>query len=286
MEVFDTPEAMREWSDGRHRLGTTIAFVPTMGALHDGHRALVDEARRHGTDVVVSIFVNRLQFNEPSDFDNYPKPFGDDVEACRRAGVAAVYAPRPETMYPPGFQTYVEPGRLAERFEGEHRPGHFRGVTTVVCKLFTAVRPDVAVFGQKDAQQLAIIARMSIDLDLGVRIVAMPTVREHDGVAMSSRNRRLSATERRAAACIWQGLESASALASAGESSATAIADAVRRRVEAEPAARIEYVAVVDPHSFEPIDHIGRVDGQSAALVVVAAWLGEVRLIDNIVITT
>jgi pantoate--beta-alanine ligase len=200
MEVLDTPAAMREWSRARHRDGRRVGFVPTMGALHAGHLSLVDIAARHADDVVVSIFVNPLQFDRPSDFDAYPRPIDEDVERCREAGVAAVYAPTARTMYPEGFETHVEPGGLAAVMEGAARPGHFRGVTTVVTKLFGAVRPDVAVFGEKDFQQLAIIRRMTTDLDLGVEIIGAPIVREPDGLAMSSRNVRLDPAQRAAAA--------------------------------------------------------------------------------------
>ena len=177
-----------------------------MGALHAGHLALVGEAARRSDVVVVSIFVNPLQFNRGDDFDKYPRSIDDDVEACRAVGVDAVYAPTASAMYPDGFETHVEPGRLAESLEGASRPGHFRGVATVVAKLFGAIQPDIAVFGQKDFQQLAIIRRMVLDLDMAVEIVAFPTVREPDGLAISSRNRRLGADERKASVCISQAL--------------------------------------------------------------------------------
>ena len=280
MDVFDAPGLVRAWSDRMHRDHRTIGLVPTMGALHAGHAALIDEARRRCDDVVVSIFVNPLQFNAPSDFASYPRPIDDDLETCARAGVSVVYAPTAAAMYPTGFQTHVEPGQLADRFEGEHRPGHFRGVTTVVSKLFAAVLPDVALFGQKDAQQLAIIRRMNLDLDQGVRIVALPTIREHDGLALSSRNRRLTAADRAAAVCLWHALRAATRLVSAGECSAAMIGAAVVAAVAAEPSARLEYAAVVHPESFELIQSVG-----SEALIVVAAWFGDVRLIDNIVVS-
>jgi pantoate--beta-alanine ligase len=251
-----------------------------MGALHEGHLALVDEARKHSDVVVVSVFVNPLQFNVQADFDKYPRPIDDDLAACERAGVDAVYAPTGGAMYPPGFQTHVEPGPLADRLEGEHRPGHFRGVTTVVTKLFAAVRPHVAVFGQKDAQQLAIIRRMTLDLDLGIEIVGMPTVREPDGLAMSSRNRRLDPAHRAAAVCVSQGLRAAEALLHQGVTDAGRLVTAVEGVVGAEPLARLEHVALVDPDTLDPIDQV-----QRTALLLIAAWFGDVRLIDNLLIT-
>jgi pantoate--beta-alanine ligase len=251
-----------------------------MGALHDGHLALVDEARRHTDVVVVSVFVTPLQFDVSADFDRYPRPIDGDVAACAAAGVDAVYAPTVAAMYPAGFQTHVEPGPLAERLEGEHRPGHFRGVTTVVTKLFAAVRPHVAVFGQKDAQQLAIIRRMNLDLDLGIEIVGLPTVREPDGVAMSSRNRRLSPDQRRAAVCVSQGLRAAERLLHDGTTDAAALLAATTAVVDREPLARLEHLALVDPDTLDPVDRV-----HATALLLIAAWFGEIRLIDNLVIT-
>ncbi len=276
LDVLTTPASMQTWSAAQRRAGRRIGFVPTMGALHEGHLSLVDRAREVSDVVVVSIFVNPLQFNVRDDFDRYPRPIDDDLLACRRAGVDAVYAPTAAAMYPAGFQTHVEPGALAEVLEGAHRPGHFRGVTTVVAKLFGAVRPDVAVFGQKDVQQLAIVRRMTVDLDLGIEIVGHATRREPDGLAMSSRNRRLTRDQRRAAACISRGLTLAAAAHRGGERDAAALAALAASEITAEPLARLEYLTIVDPDSFAPIE---RVDG--AGLVVVAAWFDEVRLIDN-----
>ena len=277
MRVFDTPASMRAWSDAHREAGRTVGFVPTMGALHSGHLELVSDARRRADVVVVSIFVNPLQFDVRDDFDRYPRPIDDDLDACRLHGVDAVYAPTAGAMYPRGFQTHVEPGELGEVLEGAHRPGHFRGVTTVVTKLFGAVRPDLAVFGQKDFQQLAIIRRMTADLDLGVDIIAHPTVREPDGLAMSSRNRRLSAEHRSAAVCINQGLRAAAAAFDRGERSVEMLTDLACAPIDGEPLARREYLEVVDPHSLEPID--GTL--QDGGLIVTAAWFGEIRLIDN-----
>lgn len=289
MDVFDTPTGMQTWSEHWHNQGRSIAFVPTMGALHAGHLALVDEARRHADLVVVSIFVNPLQFDVSTDFDRYPRPIDGDLAACRAAGVDAVYAPTPGAMYPAGFQTRVEPGALGERYEGEHRPGHFAGVTTVVAKLFHAVRPQVSVFGQKDAQQFAIIQRMVIDLDMGIRIVAMPTVREPDGLALSSRNQRLIPADRVAAACIWNGLDAAQVAHARGERSAAVLTQLVAAPIEAEPRARLEYIGLVDPATFEPATlelAVDSVDSGSDLLIICAVWFGDIRLIDNLLLSS
>ena len=251
-------------------------MVPTMGALHDGHLALVDEARRHAHDVVVTIFVNPLQFDRPDDFAGYPRPIDDDLALCRDRGVDAVYAPVAATMYPEGFETHVEPGALADVLEGAHRPGHFRGVTTVVSKLFHATRPHVAVFGQKDFQQLTIIRRMVTDLDMGIEIVGLPTVREADGLAMSSRNRRLSAEQRTAAVCVPRSLRAVQDAAAAGERRAARLVAEGREVVEHEPLARFEHLELVDDRTLRPVE---LVDEHTVA--VTAVWFGDVRLIDN-----
>lgn len=276
MEILDTPASMRAWSQTHHRAGRSIALVPTMGALHEGHLALIEEASRRADLVVVSIFVNRLQFDRSDDFDLYPRPVDGDLARCEAAGVDAVYSPTPAAMYPPGFQTHVEPGRLAEPLEGAMRPGHFRGVATVVSKLFGAVRPDTALFGEKDAQQVAVIRRMTLDLDLGIDIVGVATVREPDGLALSSRNLRLSAADRAAARCIPRGLRAAAEAVHAGERSAAEITRRVSDEVTTEARARLDYAHLVEPGTFEPIDRL-----EDEALIVVAVWLGDVRLIDN-----
>ena len=278
MDVLTTPAAMRSWSAERHRRGRRIGFVPTMGALHDGHLSLVAIAADHADDVVVSIFVNPLQFDRPSDFDAYPRPIDSDVARCRAIGVHAVYAPTARAMYPLGFETHVEPGALADVMEGAARPGHFRGVTTVVTKLFAAVRPDVAVFGEKDFQQLAIIRRMACDLDLGIDIIPAPIVRETDGLAMSSRNVRLDPAQRAAAVCVPRALEAAVTRAENGGTIADALA-AATAAVDAEPLARLEYVEVFDPTTLCPVQ-----DAMAASApprIAIAVWFGDVRLIDN-----
>jgi pantoate--beta-alanine ligase len=268
---------MHDWSRARHDAGQRIACVPTMGALHVGHMALIDEAQRCGDVVVVSIFVNPLQFNRGDDFDHYPRPIDEDVEACRVAGVDAVYAPTAAVMYPAGFQTHVEPGPLAESLEGAGRPGHFRGVTTVVTKLFGAIQPDVAVFGRKDFQQLAIIRRMVIDLDMDIEIVEVPTVRESDGLAISSRNQRLGADDRAASVCVAQALQLVADAVAAGERDSTRLIALGTSRISDEPRARLEYLEIVDPLTLVPVAVVDR-----PATVVAGVWVGDVRLIDNV----
>jgi pantoate--beta-alanine ligase len=273
VEVFDHPDHMRAWSCARRAGGASIAVVPTMGALHDGHLALVDEARLHADVVIVTIFVNPLQFNQPTDFDAYPRPIDDDLTMCESVGVDAVYAPTSATMYPAGFQTHVEPGTLADRLEGSMRPGHFRGVTTVVTKLFGATAPDVAVFGQKDYQQLAIVRRMVADLDLGIVIVGLATRRESDGLARSSRNVRLTADDRAAAVVIPRALELAHARYDAGERNADALRRIVTDTIAAEPRARLEDVAIVDASTLEPVEQVGA----SSVVLVRSAPVGWSR---------
>jgi pantoate--beta-alanine ligase len=279
--VVTTPAAMREHAAARARSGQRIALVPTMGALHEGHLALIAAARAGADVVVVSLFVNPLQFGDQDDFTGYPRPADDDLRACATAGVDAVYAPSAASMYPSGFDTRVVPGALAASMEGSSRPGHFEGVATVITKLFAAVRPDVAVFGEKDFQQLAIIRRVVADLDLGVEIVGHPTVREPDGLALSSRNGRLTPTERHAAACLPHAIEAAIAAAAAG-SSPVEVQQAAQRVVDAEPLARLDYVTVF---SADTLDTVPTFDPQRTSAgnyrVALAAHLGDVRLIDN-----
>jgi pantoate--beta-alanine ligase len=276
MQRFDQPADVRAWSDAARARGEVVGLVPTMGALHDGHVSLIKLASQRCDHVAVSIFVNPLQFNRPDDFETYPRTLDDDLATCQAVGVDAVYAPTPATMYPRRFQTHVDPGPLAETMEGAARPGHFRGVTTVVTKLLTAVRPDVAVFGEKDFQQLTIIRRMVEDLDLGLEIVAAPTVREPDGLAMSSRNSRLSPDDRIAARCVPAALAAVADAAAGGERDVARLLGAARDVIGGELRARLDYVSVFDPETLEPLEHL---DGP--ARVAIAVWFGDVRLIDN-----
>lgn len=276
--VIPTPDAMRDWAEQQRRAGRRIAVVPTMGALHPGHESLITEAARRAEAVVVTLFVNPMQFDRAEDFASYPRPQQEDLDICARHGVDVVYAPAAAMMYPPGFDTRVEPGELARTYEGAHRPGHFTGVATVVTKLLTSVQPHVAVFGEKDAQQLAIVRRVVRDLDLGVEIVGMPTVRESDGLALSSRNRRLDPAARAAAACIPQALDAARVALTHSTHSWTQVHAAALERLAAEPLAQLEYFDLVDPQDFTPLTER---DPHRDTLLIIAVWVGGVRLIDN-----
>jgi pantoate--beta-alanine ligase len=276
MEAITEPRAMQAWSDAQRAAGRTIALVPTMGALHAGHVALVEEARRRADRVVVSIFVNPIQFDRRDDFERYPRALDEDAAACAAAGAAALFAPGAAAMYPEGFQTAVEVGRLTEPLCGRVRPGHFRGVTTVVTKLFHCVRPHVAVFGEKDFQQLAVVRRMTADLDFGIEIVGVRTVREADGLALSSRNRRLGPADREAARCVPRALAAAAAALATGEVRPGAILARARAEIAAEPRARLEYVELRDPDTLEEVAEVA-----APALLALVVWVGGVRLIDN-----
>jgi pantoate--beta-alanine ligase len=254
----------------------TLALVPTMGALHEGHRSLIRLAREHADHVAVSIFVNPLQFGPNEDFSRYPRTFDVDLEVCAEEGVGVVFAPSAEEMYLPNRQVGVSSGEMGTVVEGAFRPGHFDGVLTVVLKLLNLVQPDVAVFGQKDAQQLAMIRRMVADLDVPVSIVGAPTVREPDGLALSSRNRYLSARERATALSLSQALAAGAAEATPPRVLAAAKA-VLKGATRLDPPLRLDYVELVDPMTFRPVD-----DGHGGeALLVVAAKVGNTRLIDN-----
>lgn len=276
MRIIDTPGAMRTWADAARAAGERIALVPTMGALHEGHLALIDEARRRADRVVVSIFVNPIQFDRRDDFERYPRVLDDDTALCAARGVDAVYAPAAGAMYPEGFQSAVEVGALAEPLCGRTRPGHFRGVTTVVTKLFHAVRPDVAVFGEKDWQQLAVVRRMTADLDFGIEIAGVPTVREADGLALSSRNRRLGPDDRAAARCIPRALAEAAAAVAAGERRPAAVVGRAEAAIASEPRARLVYAELRDPDTLEEVGEVA-----APVLLALAVEVGGVRLIDN-----
>jgi pantoate--beta-alanine ligase len=251
-----------------------------MGALHDGHVSLIRRARRETDFVVVSIFVNPTQFGPNEDFDHYPRTFAADRRLTRAAGADLIYAPAASEMYPEGFGTYVQAmGDLAASLEGASRPGFFRGVATVVAKLLNQVQPDAAYFGQKDAQQARVIQRMVCDLDIPVRIVVCPTVREADGLAMSSRNRYLSADERKQATVLSQALKQAEELLASGVTEASRLKRAMRAVIRRAPAARIDYVEVVDAETLEPLHVVDR-----PALVALAVFIGTTRLIDNTIL--
>ncbi len=276
MPSLTEPRAMQAWADAERAHGQRIALVPTMGALHAGHLALVEAGRARADRVVVSIFVNPIQFDRRDDFERYPRPLDDDATHCARAGVDVLFAPAPAAMYPEGFQSAVDVAALTEPLCGRGRPGHFRGVTTVVTKLFHCVRPHVAVFGEKDYQQLAVIRRMTADLDFGIEIVGVPTVREPDGLALSSRNRLLGLEDREAARCVPRALAAAAAAVRDGERRAAVVVDRAAAVIGAEPRARLEYAELRDPETLEGVGEVG-----ALALLALAVWVGGVRLIDN-----
>jgi len=280
IDVVRDRASLAERLEGVRAGGRTVGLVPTMGALHEGHLVLVDEAKRRGAGfVVVTIFVNPLQFGPGEDLDRYPRTLDADVAACRERGVDLVWAPPPGGMYPEGFQTHVEVEEVTAPLEGVHRPGHFRGVTTVVTKLFNVASPCLAVFGRKDYQQLATIRRMARDLDMRVEVVGHPTVREADGLALSSRNRYLSREQRERALGIARGLGAACVAFEGGERDRARLEALAREPVERD-FDRVDYVAVADPDSLDPIE--GRCGERT--LLAVAAHLGDTRLIDNVVL--
>ena len=257
-----------------------LGLAPTMGALHAGHLALVRQARRENVRVAVSIFVNPAQFGPREDLARYPQDLGRDLALLETEGVDLVYAPLTEEVYPPGFDTWVEPGSLAAGLEGAARPGHFRGVATVVTKLFNVLRPDRAYFGQKDGQQLAVIRQLERDLNLGVEIVAAPTVRDADGLALSSRNAYLTAAERRAAPVIFRALSRAEELWRRGESDAETLRAAIRAVLAREPLlGGIDYVSVADAATLAELQQV-----KAPAMASLAVHLGSTRLIDNILL--
>ena len=256
--------------------GRTIGFVPTMGALHAGHLSLVRLARERAARVVASVFVNPTQFGPGEDFGRYPRQPERDAELLAAAGCDLLFLPEVETLYPPGHTTFVEPGGPAEGLEGAFRPGHFRGVATVVCALFHLVGADLAVFGEKDAQQLAVVRRMVRDLHLPVEIVGAPTLREADGLAMSSRNVFLGPEERRAAAVLHRALAAAAAAIAAGERRGDEVRRILREVLAAEPLARIDYAEVVDAVTFQPVPEL-----TGPVVLPLAVRIGGTRLIDN-----
>jgi pantoate--beta-alanine ligase len=272
-EVVRTREALR---GALGRSSRPLGLVPTMGWLHDGHRALVRQARGDSATVVVSIFVNPRQFNQPTDFTKYPRDEARDLAICEEEGVDVVFAPPVEEVYPPGFDTLVSVGAVARPLEGAARPGHFDGVATVVAILFGLVRADRAYFGQKDAQQVMVIRQMARDLAIGTDVVACPTVREPDGLALSSRNVHLAPAERAAAPVLRRALLAARAAWERGERSGEALRSAMREELAGEPLAEPEYVSVADGTTLVELD---RVDGP--ALASLAVRFGSTRLIDN-----
>jgi pantoate--beta-alanine ligase len=275
-EVVSAVAALRDVLGAARQEGKKIGLVPTMGALHQGHLSLVRASSDECDYTVVSIYVNPSQFGAGEDFDQYPRTLETDLDALAEHGVPLVFAPRNEEVYPTGYATWVEVGAVAEPWEGACRPGHFRGVATIVLKLFNMVQPDVAYFGQKDYQQALVIRRMVEDLNLPIAIRVCPTVREPDGLAMSSRNAYLDPAERQRALVLWKSLCLAGDLVDQGERSAPAIAERMRQLILSAGDAKIDYVALADPETLEPVDQI-----RGPTVAALAVRIGPTRLIDN-----
>jgi len=276
MEVIQKPEEMQKRSLELRSQGKTIGFVPTMGYFHEGHLSLMRRARQECDVVVISIYVNPLQFGPREDFDRYPRDLQRDLKMAEEVGVDIVFAPSDEDMYPEGYQTFVEVTELTRSLEGFYRPGHFRGVTTVVAKLFNIVLPHKAYFGEKDFQQLRVVQRMVRDLNFPIEIVPCPTVRETDGLAMSSRNTYLNPEERKAATVLHQALKAADELFKSGERNVANLKAKVWEVLAMEPLARPQYVEIVDTQTLEPVFVVDR-----PAVILLAVFIGQARLIDE-----
>lgn len=276
MKVVHTIQEVRDFVKSQRAEGKSIGFVPTMGYLHEGHMSLMKRAGEENDVVVASIFVNPMQFGPHEDLDSYPRDLDHDAKLCEEVGVSLIFNPEPEEMYAPDFTTFVDMNGVTKELCGKSRPVHFRGVCTVVNKLFNIVTPDRAYFGQKDAQQLAVIKRMVRDLNMDIQIVGCPIVREEDGLAKSSRNTYLSAEERKAALVLSRAIRLGEQMAKEGEKDAARIEKAMRETIEAEPLAKIDYVSIVDAVSIEPIQQL-----QGEILGAIAVYIGKTRLIDN-----
>ena len=276
MQVIESVAGFRQAHD---QVEKPLGLVPTMGFLHEGHMALVRRCRSENATAAASIFVNPTQFGPNEDFSSYPRDMDSDLAKLEGAGVDLVFAPPVEEVYPPGFDTYIDVGRIGERLEGEHRAGHFQGVATVVCKLLTIVRPDRAYFGQKDAQQCLVVKRLNDDLNLGAEIVVCPTVRDTDGLALSSRNVYLSDAEREAALSLSRSLRLAQRLKSEGATDASMIRQRMRQVITRYPIASIDYISIADADNLSELDVIDR-----SALVSLAVRIGKTRLIDNVIL--
>ena len=280
MRILRSPSAMTAWSERLRREGVTIGFVPTMGALHSGHRSLIRSARLRCDALVVSIFVNPTQFGPTEDLTQYPRMIAKDRALCRAEGVDVCFEPTAAAMYPEGFQTLVTVPSIARRWEGEVRPHHFCGVATVVTKLFGIVRPHLALFGQKDFQQSMLVRRLVEDLSMGVKIVVHPTVREQDGLAMSSRNLYLSTEERALAVILPKSLRAGADAIRRGITDVSIVQAIMAERVRDQPTVRIDYLAVCDPRTLEPLSLV-----MPKTVLLGAVRLGPVRLIDNLIVT-
>ena len=280
MKIYGEISKVRETVKNWKREGLTVGFVPTMGYLHEGHKSLIDTARKENDRVVVSIFVNPMQFGPSEDFASYPRDLEKDAKLCEDAGVDLIFHPEADEMYADGFCSYVDMNGLTTELCGKSRPIHFRGVQTIVLKLFHIVTPDRAYFGQKDAQQLAVIKRMVRDLNVDTEIIGCPIIREEDGLAKSSRNTYLSQEERQAALILSRSLKIGKELVDSGETNAAAVKAAITAEIETEPLARIDYVDVVDFDTITPIETL-----TGSVLVAIAVYIGKTRLIDNFITT-
>jgi len=280
VEIINRRQRIFSISRKFRREDKKVGFVATMGALHAGHLKLVEESRQRSDVTIVSIFVNPAQFNDKADLEKYPRDLTQDAAMLAELGVDYIYAPDVEEVYPPGFSTYVDVEGLTGQMEGTSRPGHFRGVATVVTILFNTIRPDIAFFGQKDAQQVAVIERLTRDLGFEMEIAVVPTVREESGLAMSSRNERLSDEDRAKAVVLINSLREAKRAFEKGQRNAADLAQIVDNAIEEEPAAVLDYVSIVDRETLQPIEKIG----DSEALIAAAIQIGGVRLIDNVIL--
>ena len=276
MLILTSPEEMTQWRKNLDDEGTSVGFVPTMGFLHEGHASLIRKSTEENTHTVVSIFVNPTQFTNSEDFEKYPQDADGDSSFLRSLNVDVLYSPSPSAVYPEGFNTSISVGYLATKFEGESRPGHFDGVATVVVKLLNTVNPNNAYFGKKDRQQLAVIQQVVTDLNLSINIVGQDTVRDHDGVALSSRNSRLTKTERQAAVVLPQTLRAMISAFHAGDGSSSQLIATGLQVLASEPLCKVDYLVIVDPNTMEEIEI-----PTNASVICIAATFGSIRLIDN-----
>ena len=279
MRIIRTTQALQTWRRRHDPLGTSIGLVPTMGALHAGHRSLIQRARRTCGTVVVSIFVNPLQFGPAEDYRRYPRNLSQDLACCREENVDLVFLPKPDILYPPDFQTTVSVGTLSRRWEGEHRPTHFQGVTTIVTKLLNLVRPARALVGQKDYQQYCLIRQLVKDLDLDTRITLCPTMRDDDGLALSSRNRYVTKTQRQQALALYQALSAGKAAIAGGTRRADLVEKKMAKVLDAGHGLAIDYLACCDARTLEPLDRL-----RGTVVLLGAIRIGGVRFIDNLIV--
>ncbi|MBI4313959.1 MAG: pantoate--beta-alanine ligase [Candidatus Omnitrophica bacterium] len=279
MKIITDPRAMQRWGAQAKVKKLSVGLVPTMGALHEGHLSLIRRARRQNDRVAVSIFINPIQFNQKSDYRKYPRPLRQDLQLLRQQNVDVVFMPSAESLYPKNFQTFVEVADLSKAWEGKHRPGHFRGVTTVVAKLFNLAQPARAYFGEKDAQQARILEKMAEDLHFPLQVIVLPTVREKSGLAFSSRNARLSPSERKQALVVFHALQAGGRLIECGERRRAVVEKKMRGCFQKQHGVRLEYAAAVHPETFERQNGLG-----AHVRLLVAGRVGQIRLIDTLLV--